>query len=143
MKLPIADRSPIMIVEIVAEEVGTPRGDGSYKSDLYRVPLRLSRRPSAEWASHFVRTWDNPPSFSTMHRPGIASVVGDRIILDGTTIEEIERYHKGTLNLVVDRVNSDVAEHEAKHRAEEVRRAEQVERHRADVEEKAPRVKFG
>ena len=28
-----------------------------------------------------------------MHRPGIASVSGDRIILDGTTVEELERYH--------------------------------------------------
>lgn len=142
MKLPMADRGPIKIVEIVAEEVGTPRGDGSHGSALYRVPLRLSRRPSAEWGSHFVRVWDNPPSFGTMHRAGIASVVGDRIILDGTTVEEIERFHKVTLGLVLDRVNSDVAEHEAKQLAEEVRRVDQVERHRADVEEQARRVKF-
>jgi len=34
---------------------------------------------------------DNPPQFSTMHRPGIAKVTGNRIVLDGTTVEEFTR----------------------------------------------------
>ena len=41
-----------------------------------------------------------------MHRPGIASVIGDRIILNGTTVEEIEKYHRDTLRVVVERVNA-------------------------------------
>ncbi len=40
-----------------------------------------------------------------MHRPGIASVQGDRIVLDGTTIDELERYHLKTLKLVVRQLN--------------------------------------
>jgi len=101
-------------MEIVAEEVGTPRNYGTPGSALYMVPIRLSRRPSADWARLFVQVWDNPPSYSTMHRPGIASVIGDRIILDGTTVEEIEKYHRDTLKVVVERVNQLIAEHEAR-----------------------------
>ena len=40
-----------------------------------------------------------------MHRPFIASVVGDDIILDGTTIEEISKYHKPTLIKCVKKAN--------------------------------------
>lgn len=36
-----------------------------------------------------------------MHRPGIARVVGDQIVLDGTTVEEVRRYHLTTLKLAV------------------------------------------
>ena len=102
----------VRLVEIVvSEEVGTPRWDGTPGSALYSVPIRLSRRPTTEWAKLFVQVWDNPPSYSTMHRPGIASAVGDRIILDGTTVEEIEEYHRDTLKAVVERVNQLVAGH--------------------------------
>jgi hypothetical protein len=34
-----------------------------------------------------------------MHRPNIARGTGDKVVLDGTTIEEIEKYHKETLVL--------------------------------------------
>jgi hypothetical protein len=37
-----------------------------------------------------------------MHRPGIASVIGDKIVLNGTTIEEVRDYHIETLKLCVD-----------------------------------------
>ena len=36
-----------------------------------------------------------------MHRPGIASVEGDEILLNGTTIEEVRDYHRKTLNLCI------------------------------------------
>lgn len=42
-----------------------------------------------------------------MHRPGIASVSGDRIVLNGTTMAEVERYHVETLRLVVEATNRD------------------------------------
>ena len=100
---------PVRLIEIVAEEVGTPRNDGTPGCALYRVPIRISRTPSAEWARLFAELWDTPPSFSTRHRPGIGRVVGDRIILDGTTVEEIEQVHRETLRIVVDRVNAVVA----------------------------------
>jgi len=99
-RLPGGETGPVRIIEIVASEVGTPRNDGTPGCALYRVPIRLSRRPSAAWSRLFVQVWDHPPSFTTMHRPGIACVVGDRIILDGTTVEEIEKYHRDTLKAI-------------------------------------------
>jgi len=80
----------------VVDEIGTPRCDGSA---LYTVPFKLSRRPRSQWAQLFVRAWNHPSRFTTMHRPGIASVQGDRVVLDGTTVEEIDRYHRETLIL--------------------------------------------
>jgi TIR domain len=61
-------REPIRIVGVVVDEVSEPLLDGTRGSGLYRVPFRLSRKPAAEWAELFVRTWDHPPRFTTMHR---------------------------------------------------------------------------
>lgn len=85
----------------------SPRNDGTRGSALYRVPITLSVTPDHVWGQLFVRHWDHPSSFSTMHRPGIASVSGDRIILDGTTIEEVEQHHLDTLKLAVRAANAD------------------------------------
>jgi hypothetical protein len=76
-----------------------------------------------------------------MHRPGIASVAGDKVILDGTTIEEVGKYHAETLRLVVDKVNTDVAlieEQDAKRQ-----KAEEVEplRHWDHVRKVSPRIR--
>jgi sRNA-binding protein len=140
---PVAEEfEPIRIVGIVEEGVGRPRSDGSRGSALYRIPLRLSRRPSPVWARHFVETWNRPPQFTTMHRPGIASVSGDSIILDGTTMEELERYHVETLRDVLAKVNADVAAHERQERARAQREAEAEPRHEESVREIAGRLKF-
>jgi hypothetical protein len=136
------DDTPIRIVGIVEEGVGEPRNDGSRGSALYRIPLRLSRQPSALWAKLFVQTWRFPPSFDSMHRPSIASVSGDTIVLDGTTLEELEHHHTATLGVVVAEVNRQVAAIDAEERA----RAEQQERQRRDHEQQvrdaAKRLKF-
>lgn len=84
---------PMRIVGVDRGGISQPRDDGTRGSALYSVPLLLSRVPDAEWAVLFVRNWDRPPSFTTMHRPGIARVVGDRVVLDGTTVEEVAQYH--------------------------------------------------
>jgi hypothetical protein len=77
-----------------------------------------------------------------MHRPGIASVAGDAIILDGTTMEELERYHIDTLRLVLDKVNQDVAAHETSEHAKAERAEQQRSRHADNVREVAQRLKF-
>jgi hypothetical protein len=136
------DFEPIRIVGIAEEGVGRPRRDGSPGSALYRVPLRLSRTPSPEWARHFVETWNHPPQFTTMHRPGIASVSGDSIVLDGTTMEELERYHVETLRHVLAKVNTDIAAHERQERARAEREAEAKRQHEESVREVAARLKF-
>ena len=90
---------PIRILGVIAAEVGVPRNDGTAGSGLYKVPFQLSRKPLELWANLFVDAWDRPSKFTSMHRPGIARVEGDRIVLDGTTIEEVEKYHlKGAEN---------------------------------------------
>jgi hypothetical protein len=96
---------PIRPIGIVKEGVGGPRNDGTRGSALYRVPIRLSRNPSPEWARFFQQCWDRPPSFTTMHRPGIASVQGDTIVLDGTTMDELETSHAKTIRLCVEKTN--------------------------------------
>ena len=133
---------PIRIVGIVEEGVGRPRGDGSRGSALYRIPLRLSRRPTPEWARQFVETWDHPPQFTTMHRPGIASVSGDTVILNGTTMDELEQFHVDTLRHVVEKVNADIAAHDRQHRLQVAREDEAKRQHDESVREISARLKF-
>ncbi len=125
--------SQIHVTGIVVEEVTQPKNDGSRGSALYRVPLQLSHKPSHQWAELFVTTWNHPPQFTTMHRHGIAKVLGDKIILNGTTMKEIEDYHLDTLELVINKVNEislDQQLHQQK-QAEEL--ARQQEDHTAAV----------
>lgn len=97
----------IKIEGIITNEVTVPRMDGTAGSALYKIPFRLNRKPSELWNQLFLRAWSSPPEFTTMHRPGIAEVIGDKIILDGTTIEEVQDYHRKTLILCVDKANSE------------------------------------
>lgn len=124
------------------DEVTEPRNDGTRGSGLYKVPFRLSRRPSSLWGQLFVRSWDCPPRFTTMHRPHIASVVGDEIILNGTTVEEVRDYHRETLILCVGEANRLEAEYlkeERRRRAnEEATRAA----YRKNVEDVAGTISF-
>lgn len=133
---------PVQIVGVIADEVGSPRNDGSRGSGLYAVPVRLSRSVSSAEASLLEALWDSPPSFTTMHRPGIARVAGDQITLDGTTIEEVERYHAKTLSRVVDKFNVDAAAL-VERQDREQREADEAEaEHRRRVDEASSRIKF-
>lgn len=134
--------SEIEILEVDVEGVGQPRNDGSRGSALYRVPFKLSATPSNLWAEIAVATWDRPPSYTTMHRPGIASVVGDRFILDGTDLEEVETYHAKTLKLVVERANELCREAEERIRTEERQKEEEAKAHAENVDAVAKRIKF-
>ncbi len=133
---------PVRIIGIVVDEVGEPRNDGTRGSALYKVPFKLSRHPSPLWIELFVRTWSCPPRFTSMHRPGIASVVGDEIVLNGTTIEEVRDYHRDTLILCVkeaNRLEAEYLEREQKRRArEETSRAA----YRKNVENVAGTIDF-
>lgn len=138
----IAEPVPIRITGVIVDEVTTPRNDGTPGSALYAIPFRLSRRPSAEWARLFVETWDRPPRFTTMHRPGIARVANDRVVLDGTTIQEVEQYHRETLKLVVERVNQLVHAQERALRAQREREQQTLADHSASVRDVASRISF-
>ena len=56
---PAADiNGPIKITGIILDEVTQPKMDGTKGSALYKIPFRLSRQPSPEWAracSHYRR----------------------------------------------------------------------------------------
>src|SRR5208282_106950 len=104
--------------------------------------LRLSGVPSDEWIRVFLENWDFPPKFSSMHRPGIARVEGDRLILDGTRVDEIEKYHAETLKLVVERTNQIVASLAASRRQKELKAERVVDEHKQRAREVAKRLKF-
>ncbi len=133
---------PIRITGVLADEVSTPRMDGTPGSALYAVPFQLSRTPSHEWSDAFVATWNHPPRLSTMHCPGTARVSGDRIILDGTTIEDVHDVHRETLILCVDKANEIIEEHEAKKRRAQEVEAKRKGDHQKNVRDIANRIDF-
>jgi hypothetical protein len=135
-------RQPIRILGVIEEDIGIPRMDGTRGSALYEVALQLSQRPPRRWGDLFVQTWDRPPQFTTMHRPGIARVAGDRVILNGTTIDEVEKYHRDTLKLVIEEVNKKFGEiEEERDRREEAEQA-QLREHQESTRRKAREIKF-
>ena len=133
---------PLRIVGVIVDEVTEPTMDDTRGSALYAVPFRLNRQPSSLWSEIFVRTWNRPPRFTSMHRQGIARVVGSKIILDGTTIDEVKRYHKETLILCVEKANEEEARVLERERQEEERRRQNTEQHRATVEGIAGELDF-
>ena len=136
------EQEPIKIVGVVEEDVGVPRNDRRPGSALYEVPFRLSRQPSEPWAEFFVDAWNRPSEFTSMHRPGIARVEGDRIILDGTTIEEVERYHLKTLKLAVERANELTVQWLRSKEQRKKSLEDGQDEHRNHVKEVAKRLKF-
>jgi len=133
---------PIRITGIVIDQVGKPINDGSRGSALYRVPFQLSANPPSEWRELFTNAWENPDRFTLMHRPGIASVVRDTVVLDGTTLEEVEEYHRETLLLAATEANRRYQELLEAQQAARDRQQQEAERHKRNVEEVAKRIKF-
>jgi len=130
------------ILNVIVDQVTSPRLDGTRGSALYAIPLRLSDYPTAEWSEFFKHTWNRPPSYTSMHRPGIASIQGDRIVLDGTTIEEFKQYHRETLKGVMKETNRLYAEWEkAKQRGQEEQRNREDE-HRRRLRDEAGGLNF-
>ena len=133
---------PLGIVGVIVDEVTEPTMDGTPGSALYTVPFRLNRRPSSLWSEIFVHTWNSPPRFTLMHRPGIASVIGSKIILDGTTIDEVKDYHKETLILCVKKANEEEARILERKRQEDERQRWLTEKHKKIVEDIADDLNF-
>ena len=134
---------PLKIVGVIVDEVTEPTMDGTPGSALYTVPFRLSRTPSSLWSKIFLRTWDAPPRFTMKHRPGIARVVGSKIILEGTTINEVKKYHKETLILCVRKANEEESLIKKRLQQEEERQRQMKAKHRATVEDIAGEINFG
>lgn len=132
----------IHIEGILTDEVTVPRMDGTRGSALYAIPFLLSREPSYLWQRLFIEEWNHPPRFTTMHRPGIARIHGRKLILDGTTIDEVKKYHRDTLVLCVKEANRKetaiLEQQEKELRAEEKRKAD----HAANIRSIADDITF-
>ena len=139
---PPAEFDEIRITRVIVEDVTEPTNDGSAGSALYAVPFALSRRPPSEWAQAFTANWDHPSRWTSMHRPGIARVSGTTVTLDGTTIEEVERYHRDTLQLVVAETNRQYREWRQKQDQRRAREQAAKEQHRAQVDDVSKRISF-
>ena len=125
----------IKIEGIITNEVTLPKNDGTRGSALYSIPFKLSSKPTDTWSELFLRNWDYPPSFTSMHRPGIARVDSDRIILDGTTIEEVQKYHRDTLILCVEKTNEEEKQLKRK-------KQEEIENHYRNIEDISKDIRF-
>jgi len=137
-----SDFEPIQITGIIADQVGVPRNDGTPGSGLYRIPFRLTQQPPREWIELFVNNWNHPPRFTTMHRVGIASIVGDTVILDGTTIEEVRDYHRETLILVIQETNKGYKEFFERRQKAAERKQEEVSTHKQNIDDISNQIKF-
>jgi hypothetical protein len=132
----------IKITRVIVEDITAPRNDGTHGSALYSIPFALSGRPPSEWAKIFDGNWSHPPRFTSMHRPGIAKVEGATLTLNGTTIEEVERYHRDTLQLAVAQTNKQYREWQAEKQQREAEERVKREEHRKRIEDASKRIKF-
>lgn len=132
----------VRMTGIDTNSMTSPRNDGTPGSALYRVPITLSVSPDRTWAELFVRHWDQSSQWTVMHRPGIASVSGARIILNGTTVEEVERYHVATLKLAVNAANTDRRALADRDQAERERAAQDRRAQDKAARDVADRIRF-
>jgi hypothetical protein len=132
----------IKINGILIDEITQPLNNGARGSALYNIPFELNRTPEYDWIELFIDAWNMPPRFTQMHRPGIASVSGNKIILNGTQIEEVERYHKDTLKLAIEVANKHLNEIKIKRKLEAEHERNQLEEHKRKVDAIGKRIKF-
>lgn len=119
----------IKIIGILTDEVTVPLNDGTRGSALYTIPFKLNKRPEYEWGKIFINSWNHPPRFTSMHRPGIAKVIGNKIVLNGTTIEEVKKYHRDTLILAVEETNKKFEQYKIRKKAIEDQKIKQEKEH--------------
>jgi TIR domain-containing protein len=141
---PASASDTIKVIGVDERGISRPSNDGSQGSALYRIPLKLSRPPSSLWGRAFEQMWNQPfvPGGSLRHRPGIASVVGDTIVLDGTTIEEVQEAHLTTVKNVIAEVNEKVLEFERRERERMDREAEAEGRRQTEIRDRIDRMRF-
>lgn len=132
----------LKIKGVIVDEVSKPLNDGSAGSALYKIPFELNKQPDTEWSILFIEAWNHPPRYTTMHRPGIASIRDNKIFLDGTTIEEVERYHKDTLKLAVEVANKEWNHLKERKKQNEERKLREIEEHTNNIKDISKRINF-
>lgn len=139
----LSESGNVKIIGVIADEVTMPKNDGTRGSALYKIPFKLSQSPSSVWKKAFINSWNHPSVFTTMHRPGIASVYGNTVYLDGTTMEEVKKYHRETLILAVNEANKFECEYLLKKQQDEKRKQEKENEHNQKVTAIADELDFG
>mgnify|MGYP000948412901 CR=1 FL=1 len=132
----------VKIEGVLVDEVTVPKLDGTRGSALYAIPFKLSRTPSDLWKKLFVEAWNHPSEWTSMHRPGIASIRVNKILLDGTTIEGVEKYHRKTLKLAVNAANTKERAWLIKKHNDEERERQKIKNHYDGVRDAANRITF-
>jgi hypothetical protein len=94
------------------------------------------------WAQLFPQNWDHPQEYTMKHRPGIAQVIGDTIVLNGTTVEEVRDVHVKTLKLAVAATNVQAAELSEREHAQRDAAGKRQAEHSGNVGRVASEVKF-
>ena len=137
-----ADFEPVVLQRVLTNEVGFPGDNSDGSRGVYSVVFQLSDEPSPRWCDFFVNFWDHPQvSYASgKHRPGMASVVDNRVVLEETTIDEVEGFHLPVLKAAVRMANDAEARARVQdqHRAEHRRQEEAA--HRRHVAEVAERL---
>jgi len=100
----------VEIKRILEHEITEPLNDGTQRSALYIIPFELTKQPTEDWIRLFIKAWNDLLLHNSKHRPGIASVSGNKIILNGTTIEEVEDCHREALERAVKFANDGLRE---------------------------------
>ena len=136
------DTAEIKILNIIKEDITLPRNDGTRGSALYAIPFQLSDYPSPRWINLFIQAWNYPSRFSSMHRPGIAKVSGNRIILDGTTIDEYKRFHHETLQRAIAEANKKDREWREEQKAAEERKVKREQQFRNNIDSQLEDISF-
>lgn len=96
---------PVRITGVVIEAMRGP-STASFEGP-YDIPFQLSCVTTPEWEQEFLKAWDK----LTGNRLGVmASVGSDRIILNGTTIDDVEHELMGVLKRAIAEANRATAE---------------------------------
>lgn len=91
---------PVRITGVIVEAMHGPSGESV--DGPYDIPFQLSCVTSPEWEQEFLRAWDR---LTASGLSVMASVGSDRIILNGTTIDDVERDLIGILKRAVAEAN--------------------------------------
>ena len=77
-----------------------------------------------------------------MRRPGIARVVGSKMLPEGTMIEEVEKHHRDTLQAVLEVTNRDYRQVTEEQERRRLARENEQAQHRQNVGDVAKRITF-
>ena len=97
--------SAIRVVGLLVDETVQSASRGDSDSERFDLEFRLSEYAPARWRNLFIRAWDSPVSLSSKSQPGIANVDGNRLTLEGVTLETSIRHHRSALAVAVEEAN--------------------------------------